>query len=155
MFRAIRQVFFRIRVFFGALRAGILGLAAVGAGWIFLAPPSATEAALLDLPQETSSFNGELRAHRMAKLLTVVGTDQIYEMVASRVGNGLTADMVRQNVDAVATGAPSQVVVTTQSVAIAESSRLLYIEDETPDIDQIQKNAVRAGGAKFVTARTD
>lgn len=155
MFRAIRQVFFRIRVFFGALRAGILGLAVVCAGWIFLAPPSASEAALFDLPAETSSFHSELRIHRMAKVLTLIGTDQIYEMVASRAGNGLTADLVRQNVDAVATGAPSQVVVTAQSVAIAESSRLLYIGDETTDIDQIQKNAVRAGGAKFVTARTD
>ncbi|MEL6573481.1 MAG: hypothetical protein AAFQ64_17615 [Pseudomonadota bacterium] len=156
MLLAIRRVLFRIRTVLGALRAGIYGLAVVCAAWIFLAPPSQTEASLLDLPSQTTHWNRDLRSHRMAKLLTIVGTDRIYGIVANRSGTGLTADQVRQSVDAVANGQPTQNIVTARSVAIAESSRLIEIQDtNASDIDDIQKAAVRAGGAKFVPARSD
>lgn len=156
MFREIRRILFRIRTVLSALRTGIYGLVAVCAAWIFLAPPSQTEAALLNLPTQSTHWNTELRSHRMAKLLTIIGTDRIYEIVADRSGTGLTGDQVRQSVDAVANGQPTQNIVTARSVALAESSRLIEVQDTSaPDIDDIQKAAVRAGGAKFVPARSD
>lgn len=137
MQRAIRSSFFKFRVFFGALRAGVYGFALVCAGWIFLAPASQTEIARLDLMQNSSADTSELAVHRMAKLLTLVGTDRIYEMVAARMDNGTTADQVRLNILIAAEGRP--LTADDDVLGMARSSEVTDVQT----------------GAKFVAARTN
>ena len=106
MLSHLRHVFFRFRVVLGAIRNGIYGLALVCAGWIFVAPPSPSEIARLDLPPSATAQNDALRAHRMAKLLMMVGTDRMYDLVADRSDTGLSADEVRLGVILAAEGTP-------------------------------------------------
>lgn len=137
MFSAIRSLFRKFRTVMRAIRAGIWGIATVLAAWIFIAPPSSTELNHLSLSADSTTQNELLRAHRMAKILLMVGNDRIYELVASRAGNGMTADDVRLSVIMAAGGRPLDPDdrFTSEHLAIAETGI--------------------TEGAKFVTARTD
>ena len=129
MFAKIRSIFRKLRMVTRAIRAGVMGIAVVLGGWIFLAPPSPTETNHLSL-QEGAPMQAELlRAHRMAKVLLIVGNDRIYRMVATRAGNGMTADEVRL------------------SVVMAAGGRPLDDIGDAP----LERNT----GAKFVAARTN
>ena len=96
----------------------------------------------------------------MAKLLTLVGTDRIYQIVANRANNGMTAQDVRLGVFATAQGIPTEPdsALPTGTLTTRFLSGFTVSTGETTadlDIDQIQKNSVRAGGAKFVSARSN
>ena len=158
MFQQIRRVFFRIRIYLSALRTGIFGVALVCATWVFAAPPSQLETDRLSLSSADTAQHEGLRTHRMAKLLMVVGTDRFYQMVADQSGTGISALEVRLNIIAAAEGVPvaqyNANATPEVSTEIATDTQLSNANTAL-DIDQIQKNSVRAGGAKFMSARTD
>ena len=64
MLKAIRDTYFKIRIFIGAIRNGIIGLALVIGGWLFLAPPSGAEVATIGLTPQATASDPVLRAHR-------------------------------------------------------------------------------------------
>lgn len=127
MIQALRQTFFRFRVLLGALRTGIYGFAVVCAAWIFAAPPSADEIARLALPSAATASHKGVRTHRMAKLLMMIDSDQLYTMAARRTDPALTAADIRLNV-----------------ILAAEGTSLRSPAPAEPGI-----------GAKFVAARTN
>lgn len=129
MFAVLRSIFRKFRMVARAVRAGVAGIAVVLGLWIFLAPASQTEITHLSLSPESSLQIELLRAHRMAKVLMVVGNDRIYQLVAARAGQGMTADDVRLSVVMAAGGSPRD------------------LRETAPDAD--------TSGAKFVAARTD
>lgn len=126
----LRHVFFKFRVFLGAIRTGLLGFALVIAAWIFAAPPSQSEIARLGLDASEQTPGTTLRAHRIAKLLVLIESDQFYELVADQAGAEVSADDLRLGVILAAEGTPLRDTTTapTQDTGI---------------------------GAKFVAARTN
>lgn len=136
MFSALRATFRKFRTFMRAIRAGVWGLVTVLGVWVFFAPPSATEINHLSLSADSTTTHELLRAHRMAKVLMMVGTDRTYNLIASRAGNGLTADDVRL------------------SVAMAAGGRPLLPDDSASSEDLTNDGGTNSGG-KFVAARTN
>ena len=142
MLQFLRQRFARIRILFGALRAGLYGFVLVCAAWIFAAPPSESEIARLSLdPSKTASHEG-LRIHRMAKIVSAINSDRLYTFVASRAGTGQTATQIRDNIEFAADG-------------FGGFARNSNEPTDTGGADETQKAFVTSGGAKFVPARTN
>jgi hypothetical protein len=142
MLRSLRHLFGRLRIFISAIRSGLYGFILVWAGWLFFAPPSATEIDRLSLPPQATAQDDVVRTHRMAKLVALVATDRIYGIVADRAKVPMSAEQIKQGVILAAEGASLD-----EGAPGRQNERVL-------GIDAIQKNLARPGGAKFVTART-
>jgi len=139
MLHAIRQTFFKIRVYIGAIRNGLLGLALVVAGWVFLAPHTQTELDLLGIQQGTTPEPTLLRAHRVAKVMAMIDSDRFYTFVADNAETGQTAEDIRDSVAFAADG----------------FAGLAGGASQPAGVDETQKAFTRNIGAKFVPARTN
>lgn len=142
MFTAIRRAFSRIFTTIRAFRAAIYGLAAVSAAWIFLAPPSATERAVLPLSDQDGQFQHMLWVHRGAKLLQVVMNDRILDAISENTDGSVSVAEIEDSINFAASGDFGQVAANENLTAEPTQEALAAPRAQT---------TLRAGGAKFIS----
>ena len=104
MFQSLRRIFFRVRLISGAIRNGIMGIAVVLGAWIFLAPPSSMERAVLPLTAPDTPFQEVLWLHRGAKVLEVVLNDRMVDLIIARSGGAISSEELKAGVEIAASG---------------------------------------------------